>query len=301
MSSHVVQCAECEEYYCQRCDIDEITSCVDCGKDFCNDCADSCHNCGDSVCDECKEYCDECEESFCSACWQDHSHEDVCEPSYCKTGVPYQYQDSAFYFGVEIEVDGEHDRDPLKNSLLIAGWCPDQSLDCEGLEYQTHPMRADSDTLRQLVELIRRIPDNGGNAGGHVHVQRTPRQTASRWYWALSALSEQEASDLNMRHASDYRYWCHLEHGEYSGKHTAINDSHEYTIELRTFGAWNENSALLLEPAVRWLHTIWRLFEQYPVGKLKTRDIQACARTAYYASFPTAPTRTQRYLARNQH
>lgn len=84
--------------------------------------------------------------------------------------------------------------------------------------------------LPTLRELIERIPDYGENAGGHIHVACTTNQCASRWHWALRGLDGAQCERLNMRHMSD-DYWCELKHGEHSGKHTAINDEHQDTIE----------------------------------------------------------------------
>lgn len=53
---------------------------------------------------------------------------------------------------------------------------------------------------------------------------------------------------------------------EYSGKHTAVNDEHVDTIELRTFDCWYEGSAAKLEPAVKWIRAMWRFFEKHPRG-----------------------------------
>ena len=54
---------------------------------------------------------------------------------------------------LEIEVDGNHDTDMLRNHRLIAGWCPDGSLHHDGsLEYQSEPM-----TMSQLTEIRRLV------------------------------------------------------------------------------------------------------------------------------------------------
>ena len=55
----------------------------------------------------------------------------------------------------------------------------------------------------------------------------------------LHGLDAAQCRLLNMRHIDD-DYWCSLTHGEYTGKHTAINDEHADTIELRTFDCWYE-------------------------------------------------------------
>lgn len=299
-------CLSCGTTCCQECEQNYLAFCNECGLNVCIDCMNTCGRCDEPVCDECKNVCDVCYCAYCKQCWEEHEESNCCD--YCKPQYHYpdtihpRYVGQSFLFGIEIEIDGTHDDTRMKQSPLIAGWCPDQSLkQTNSREYQTHPLRADSDTMRQLRELIAQIPDTEGNAGGHIHIQRTPRQTPSRWYWALDALDEYQAYELNMRHVDeDNNTWCQLIHGGYKGKNTAINAKHTNTIELRTFGAWHENTVDMLQPAIHWIHTMWRLFEKYPIGTLTINDIQATAHTAYCASFPTPPTRTQRYLAHKQ-
>ena len=185
-----------------------------------------------------------------------------------------------FTFGLEIEVDGNHDTDMLRNHRLIAGWCPDGSLHHDGsLEYQSEPMTMSQLTeIRRLVERIATDTDNT-LSGGHMHISRTGRQTPARWYWALEALDGTQCEALNMRHMTDTR-WCELIHGDYCGKDTAINDTHRHTIEFRTFGPWHHDTAGRLDAAVHYMHAMWRFFQKFPVPKLKTRDIQAMSRVA---------------------
>ena len=76
-----------------------------------------------------------------------------------------------------------------------------------------------------------------------------------------------------MRHMSD-DYWCELKHGEYTGKHTAVNDEHADTIELRTFDCWYAGSADKLEPAVKWMRAMWRFFEKHPRGTIDADVIE---------------------------
>lgn len=130
--------------------------------------------------------------------------------------------------------------------------------------------------LPALEKLIADIPDYGENAGGHIHVARTPNQCASRWYWALRGLDAPQCEHLNMRHMSD-DYWCELSHGEYRGKHTAVNNEHQDTIELRTFDCWYEGSAAKLVPAVKWIRAMWRFFEKHPRGTVKAENIEQYA------------------------
>ena len=172
---------------------------------------------------------------------------------------PYASENgSQFTFGVEVEMESD-----ITDSDLIAGWDNDRSLGPGGVELRTNIL--DMTKLPALRELIERIPDYGENAGGHIHVARTPNQCASRWYWALRGLDGTQCERLNMRHVSD-DYWCELKHGEYDGKHTAVNDEHAGTIELRTFDCWYEGSADRLEPAVKWIRAMWRFFEKHPRG-----------------------------------
>lgn len=191
---------------------------------------------------------------------------------------PYASENgNQFTFGVEVEMESELDTDfavDITDSDLIAGWDNDQSLGTGGVELQTNIL--DMSKLPALRELIERIPDYGENAGGHIHVARTPHQCASRWYWALRGLDGTQCERLNMRHMS-YDYWCKLKHGEYCGKHTAINDEHQDTIELRTFDCWYEGSADKLEPAVKWIRAMWRFFEKHPRGTVSADAIEQYA------------------------
>lgn len=191
---------------------------------------------------------------------------------------PYAFGDGdQFTFGVEVEIESELDTDFTENvsqSSLIAGWDSDPSLEHNGVELQSNILTMAK--LPALRELIERIPDYGENAGGHIHVARTTNQCASRWYWALRGLDGTQCERLNMRHMSD-DYWCELRHGEYTGKHTAVNDEHADTIELRTFDCWYEGSADKLEPAVKWIRAMWRLFEKHPRGTIGADTIERYA------------------------
>lgn len=234
------------EYYC--CDYDF------CDAVLCEDCGGSGNGC----------YCPT--HSLCKV------FATVKEPEY---KYPYDHgRDGQFTFGVEIEIESELDDDFLEevtNSCIIAGWNHDSSLAANGVELQTNVL--DMPKLNELQQLIRCIPSCGENAGGHIHVSRTGNQCASRWYWALRGLDEEQCERLNMRHMSD-DYWCSLEHGNYSGKHTAINNDHADTIELRTFGCWYEDSADKLVPAIRWIRAMWRFFEKHPRGTVKASAIE---------------------------
>lgn len=130
--------------------------------------------------------------------------------------------------------------------------------------------------LPALQRIVEGIPEYGDNAGGHIHVSRTPNQCASRWFWALHGLDAAQCRLLNMRHLDD-DYWCTLTHGEYTGKHTAVNDEHADTIELRTFDCWYEGSADKLIPAVKWIRDMWRFFEKHPRGTVSASFIERYA------------------------
>lgn len=194
------------------------------------------------------------------------------EPQYV---YPYAFGNGdQFTFGIEIEVESGLSEDVVKeiaDSDIIAGWDNDQSLETNGVELQTNILTmAELPTVQQIVESI---PDYGENAGGHIHVARTPNQCASRWYWALRGLDSRQCVNLNMRHMSD-DYWCQLTHGEYSGKHTAVNNEHQNTIELRTFDCWYEGTAAKLAPAVKWIRAMWRFFEKHPRGTISADAIE---------------------------
>lgn len=196
----------------------------------------------------------------------------------CEYTYPYTHERSGqFTFGVEIEIESEldeHFAENVKDSDLIAGWDKDRSLDANGVELQTNILNMSK--LPALQNLIKGIPYYGANAGGHIHVARTANQCASRWYWALHGLDASQCERLNMRHISD-DYWCSLNHGEYMGKHTAVNNEHCDTIELRTFDCWYEDSANKLVPAIRWIRAMWRFFEKHPRGTVKASVIEQYA------------------------
>lgn len=224
------------------------------------------------------------------ACYcPEHWHEDNYRGPY--DGKPWY--DSAFTFGLELEVDGTlkpDKHDTLRTSPLVAGYCRDVSLRGVGLEYHTHPLTMmDVDALTDIVGGIS-SDIRQRRSGGHMHVRRTKLQTAPRWYWALRAFTENDDmrtlawEQLNMRHvlesrehdnASESSYWCPLIHGDYSGKHTAVNDCHSLTIELRTFGRWDRDTAPRLANAVRWAHHMWRYFQNNPLHSLDPTAIMA--------------------------
>lgn len=191
---------------------------------------------------------------------------------------PYAFRGGhQFTFGVEIEIESELSDDfveDVTNSDIIAGWDRDASLEGNGVELQSNIL--DMSRLLDLQRIVKGIPEWGENAGGHIHVARTPNQCASRWYWALRGLDAAQCRLLNMRHLGD-NYWCSLTHGEYTGKHTAVNDEHADTIELRTFDCWYEGTAGNLVPAVKWIRAMWRFFERHPRGTVTASFIERYA------------------------
>lgn len=265
---------------------------VDCVGDF-DDEAAWCSQCGAPVdIDNDDYYCcdaDGCDSVLCDYCGGSMTCGDyycprhrlssmlryVKEPEYV---YPYAFGDgNQFTFGVEIELESELSEEFMENvadSDLIAGWDNDPSLDSCGVELQSNIL--DMSKLSDLRRLIEDIPEYGENAGGHIHVARTPNQCTSRWYWALRGLDVSQCQRLNMRHMGD-DYWCSLTHGDYTGKHVAVNDEHQDTIELRTFDCWYAGTADKLVPAVKWIRAMWRFFEKYPRGTIDATAIEKYA------------------------
>ena len=244
---------------------DETAWCAQCGTPL--DPSSTYYDCDACGCDAI--LCETCEGRLGCYCPRHRSNGMLTASKEAEYTYPYPFGDGAqFTFGVEIEVESELDTDFAKDiaeSNLIAGWGNDPSLGSGGVELQTNIL--DISKLPAIREIIERIPDYGDDAGGHIHVARTRNQCASRWYWALRGLNGAQCERLNMRHLSD-DYWCELKHGEYNGKHTAVNDEHADTIELRTFDCWYEGSADRLEPAVKWVRAMWRFFEKHPRGTI---------------------------------
>lgn len=251
-------CAQCGtpidldggEYY--RCDVYKCNAVL-------------CENCRDSV--TCDRYCPRHRGNALLT--------DSMEPEYT---YPYAFRGgNQFTFGVEIEIESELSDDFVGNvtdSDIIAGWDKDASLEGNGVELQTNIL--DMSKLFDLQRIVKGIPEWGENAGGHIHVARTPNQCASRWYWALRGLDAAQCRLLNMRHL-DSDHWCALTHGEYTGKHTAVNDEHADTIELRTFDCWYKGTADELVPAVKWIRAMWRFFEKHPRGTISAHFIEEYA------------------------
>lgn len=304
-------CHGCDSTCCddciRECDMCSNQTCFDCGRTcvacdarLCDDCAAACAACDDYVCDDCRSVCENCGEILCGGCveWDDdYGYCPTCMenirkyPEYSRERLErMRSHDHMFTVGLEIEINGGHDHDMLKGNPLIAGYCRDGSLWDGGMEYQTDILfTTDFDAIATLVESIRTESDEPERAGGHMHVRRTRRQTASRWYWALKGLTDQQARHLNMRHTTGCR-WCELRHGDYSGKDTAVNDDHDDTIELRTFARWDETTAHRLTPALEWAHHMWRYFEHHDLYQLKTAGIMRESARSAYATPRTTPT-----------
>lgn len=256
-----------EEGWCAQCGtpID-----LDGGNYYCCDVFDCdavlCDNCGGNL---------TCDGYYCPQHQGSQAFTESKEPSYI---YPYAFGDgNQFTFGVEIELESELSADfaeTVADSDIIAGWDKDASLERNGVELRSNIL--DMTKLPALQQLVEGIPEYGENAGGHIHVARTDNQCASRWYWALRGLNAYQCRLLNMRHIDD-DYWCTLTHGEYTGKHTAVNDEHADTIELRTFDCWYAGSADKLVPAVKWLRAMWRFFEKHPRGTIGASSIEQYA------------------------
>ena len=278
----VGRCHHCGTPICRIC----ASKCVGCGHIFCTDCRVICDTCGGPVCAQCVQYPRYEDEPWCPTCY---AHEmDSLAPDYHD---PYQDVPGSEHLtiGLEIEVDGPHDHQAFVDSDLIAGWCMDGSLDRDGWEYQTQPLDTDPQTLSRLHDLIAGIVPRKSqeNAGGHIHISRASGQYATNWACALDGLDANQAAWLNMRHQNpEQNRWCRYT-DYYHGKEVAVNDDHDDTIELRTFGPWNADSAEQLIPAIKWIKTMWRLFQRHP-DSLTAGDIEAASRTAWADAVPAS-------------
>jgi hypothetical protein len=253
---------------------DEGEWCAQCGTPIDPD-GDAYYCCDVFECDA--VLCDDCCEVTCGGyyCPRHRGNETLMDGKEDEYVYPYAFGNGdQFTFGVEIEIESELSEEFVENvtnSDTIAGWDNDPSLGRNGVELQSNIL--DMSKLPALKHIVEDIPEYGENAGGHIHVARTPNQCASRWYWALRGLGASQCRLLNMRHMDD-DYWCHLEHGAYTGKHTAVNDEHADTIELRTFDCWFTGSADKLVPAVKWVRAMWRFFEKHPRGTVGASSIE---------------------------
>lgn len=291
-------CSECRRTVCADCEYD----CWDCHDPLCSECEQVCEQCEHTLCDDCSRWCEACDDRICSecatgcedcgmvmcpSCMENHTHGIGYQYPIYDMPAGYEKAFQPFTFGLEIEINASHDTYLMSASPLIAGWCEDESLHVDGAgEYQTQPLTMrELDDITQLIRGIDADEYDQDKAGGHMHINRTPRQTPARWYWALQALDFNDTMRLNMRHLNDSK-WCQLTHDDYHGKNTAVNADHDNTIELRTFGPWWRKTADKLQPAVTWAHTMWRFFQHHPVYKLKTRDIQNMSRIAVLNTLP---------------
>ena len=169
---------------------------VDGAADF-NDEDEWCAQCGTPIAPDRGEYysCDvyDCDAVLCDYCGGIYGNYycphhrgaeafmDDKEPEYT---YPYTFGNGdQFTFGVEIELESELSDDFVENvtgSDIIAGWNKDASLERNGVELQSNIL--DMSKLPALQRIVEGIPEWGENAGGHIHVARTPNQCASRWY-----------------------------------------------------------------------------------------------------------------------
>ena len=257
---------------------DEDEWCAQCGTPIDTDNGEyySCdvYDCDAVLCDHCGGSMT-CDGYYCPRHRGAEAFMDAKEPSYV---YPYAFGNgNQFTFGVEIEIESGLSDDfveDVANSDIIAGWDKDASLERNGVELQSNILNMSK--LPALQRIVEGIPERGESAGGHIHVARTANQCASRWYWALHGLDAAQCRLLNMRHL-DGDYWCTLTHGEYTGKHTAVNNEHADTIELRTFDCWYKGSADKLVPAVKWIRAMWRFFEKHPRGTVSAGLIERYA------------------------
>lgn len=282
----VGRCRRCGTSLCRLC----ANTCVGCGETFCCECCAPCESCAGPVCDDCSDCPAYAGGQWCPACYT-HETESLV-PDYHD---PYQNTPGGEHLtiGLEIEVDGPHEHESITRNSLIAGWCMDGSLDRDGWEYQTQPLATGPQTLSRLHRLIAGIKPRKSqeNAGGHIHISRASGQTATDWAHALDGLDADQAAWLNMRHAdNEQNRWCR--YTDYChGKSAAVNDDHDDTIELRTFGPWNADTAEQLLPAIKWIKTMWRLFQRHPNG-LAADDIEAASRTAWADAVPASARET---------
>lgn len=263
---------------------DEGEWCAQCGTPIDPD-GDAYYCCDVFECDA--VLCDDCCEVTCGGCYcpRHRGNETLMDGKEDEYVYPYAFgSGDRFTFGVEIEIESEEFVENVTNSDIIAGWDNDPSLGRNGVEPQSNIL--DMSKLPALKHIVEDIPEHGENAGGHIHVARTPNQCASRWYWALRGLGASQCRLLDMRHM-DEDYWCRLEHGAYTGKHTAVNDEHADTIELRTFDCWFTGSADKLVPAVKWVRAMWRFFEKHPRGTVGASSIEQ-----YSSCMTDTPRRT---------
>ena len=96
--------------------------CEHCEHSLCEDCGYRCRMCDDRLCSDCQEYCEQCDERYCPYCYERHACANTQDPCYRD---PYEGRPvrEPFTFGLEIEVDGNHDTDMLRNHRLIDGLC----------------------------------------------------------------------------------------------------------------------------------------------------------------------------------
>ena len=97
-------CNECGSRMCGDC----AYCCEHCEHSLCEDCGYRCRMCDDRLCSDCQEYCEQCDERYCPYCYERHACANTQDPCYRD---PYEGRPvrEPFTFGLEIEVDGNHD------------------------------------------------------------------------------------------------------------------------------------------------------------------------------------------------
>ena len=129
-----IECDDCGRTLCGDCRHecgDCRYGCVDCGGGICENCIRHCADCDEPVCGDCYAVCENCDEYLCQGCrrWDD-SGDCYCESCLPAGGREPYYPDSPawrtmrehpdmFTVGLEIEVNGGHDMDRMKDSGLI--------------------------------------------------------------------------------------------------------------------------------------------------------------------------------------
>ena len=103
----------------------------------------TCADCGDVYHTDEGEYVDGC--CYCRDCADNHRN---CILSYGTKPCPTFFGEDAGYYGVEVEIDGGHDKQEAARDIQAAGEDhiyikEDGSLSCDGMEIVTHPATLD--------------------------------------------------------------------------------------------------------------------------------------------------------------
>lgn len=155
---------------------DEGEWCAQCGTPIDTD-GDAYYCCDVFECDA--VLCDGCCEVTCGGyyCPRHRGNETLMDGKEDEYVYPYAFGNGdQFTFGVEIEIESELSDgfvENVTNSDIIAGWNNDPSLGRNGVELQSNIL--DMSKLPALKHIVEDIPEHGENAGGHIHVARTPQ------------------------------------------------------------------------------------------------------------------------------